>query len=138
MDPLASLLSFSFIIFSLLIGGIVFGLRTVVEFFWKTAQNNKVWEEIILPIFPVILGGVLAFFMTMYPYSIGFTSTSGRIAFGAVAGLLSGLLYRVVKSLLKQKLTTIVQAVDTTITSTTTNTDIIAPPSMGQNSNVNK
>jgi len=106
MDPLSSLLSLAFIIFSLFVGGIVFVIRTIVEYIWKNAPNNKLWENVILPIVPALIGAVIAYFATMYPYSTGFTSTSGRCTFGFVAGLFSGLLYRVVKSLLKQKLDT--------------------------------
>lgn len=118
MDPLSQLLSLAFIIFSLLVGGIVFIIRKIVEFAWKNAPNNKFWEDVVLPTVPALIGIAIAYFATSYPYGTGFTTTSGRCAFGFVAGLFSGLLYRVVKSLLKQKLDTS-QAADATILNST-------------------
>lgn len=118
MDPLTQLLSFSFIIFSLLIGGITYILRIIIEFFWKSAPNNKIWEDIILPIVPMLMGIGVAYFATMYPYPVGFNAVSGRLAFGGVAGLFSGLLYRLIKSTIKQKINSLIST--NTPNSTTT------------------
>jgi hypothetical protein len=125
MDPLSQLLSFAFIVFSLLVGGIIFIFRIIVEFIWKNAPNNKVWEDLILPVLPAPVGTCLAYFAAAYPYGTGFTTTSGRLAFGFVAGLLSSMLYRVVKATLKQKLATLdpsLQTTTPTTVSTTTST----------------
>jgi len=68
------------------------------------AHNSKLWKELILPIFPVFLGPTAAFLAKQYPFPNGLTSASARIAFGLVAGLLSGLVYRVLKSALGYKI----------------------------------
>lgn len=110
MDPLSTLLSLSFIIFSLLISAIMFIFRIIFEYIFKSLVNNKLWEDVVLPILPVLIGFGLAFIAKAYPYGASFTTTSGRLAFGAVAGLLSGLLYRFVKALIQQKISSLLPA----------------------------
>lgn len=68
------------------------------------AKNSKLWKDLILPILPVILGPAAAYLAHQYPYPGGLTSGSARVAFGLVAGLLSGLVYRVLKSMLGYKI----------------------------------
>lgn len=121
MDPLAQLLSLPFLIFSLLVGGVIFVFRTIVEFFWKTAVNNRAWEDLILPILPIFVGGILAYFAKMYPYGTEFASISGRVAFGSVAGGLSTILYRMMKSLIKQKIASLTGTTTTTQTTSASN-----------------
>ncbi len=68
------------------------------------AKNSKLWKELILPVLPVLLGPTAAYLAKTYPYPGGLTSGSARVAFGLVAGLLSGLVYRVLKSALGYKI----------------------------------
>jgi hypothetical protein len=102
---LSNLFSLQFLIFCLGLAAVIFVVRKFVEFFVKTVKVLKLWHELILPVFPVVLGGLTGLFAQMYPYPEGIGSASGRVLFGLVAGLLSGLVYRVVKSLLKAKIT---------------------------------
>lgn len=105
MDILSQLFGWQFMLFCLGIASITFILRSVVEHFFVVAKSMKLWKDLILPIFPVVLGAIVAFSAGSYPYPEGFESDSGRVMFGLVAGLLSGLFYRVIKSLLTAKIT---------------------------------
>lgn len=108
MDPiLQTLLSWQFIIFGMAVAAIVFVIRKVVEYFLPS-KDTKLWNDLLLPIIPVFLGVVLGWVFKTFPYPDGLTTTGDRIVFGLVAGLLSTLMYRVMRSLLIQK----IQAVD--------------------------
>ncbi len=111
MDPvLGMLLSWQFIVFGLAIAALLFVIRNFIEFSLKNwfkvgAKNKKIWHDLILPILPVLLGGLFGFLFKTYPYPNQLSSSSSRVIFGLVAGLMSGLLYRVIKSLLFSKIT---------------------------------
>lgn len=107
MDPILQMfLSWQFIVFSLAIAAIIFVIRTAVEFFIKNTKSTakKIWQDLLLPILPVFVGGLSAFLIKSYPYPNDLTANGSRVVFGVVAGLLSGLLYRVIKSLVSQKI----------------------------------
>lgn len=106
-------LSWQFLFFCLAIGAVVFVIRQVVEYGmenwwplkqWKAAHKDaKLWRGLILPILPIILGQVGALLAKEYPYPEGFSSTSGRLVFGLVAGFTSGLIVRLFRSFLSDK-----------------------------------
>jgi len=106
---LQAFLSWQFLAFSLSIGAIIYVIRQVVEYamihWWPLKQWNaankksKVWRALILPILPILLGGV-SFFITTYPYPEGFNTSAGRLAFGLVAGFTSGMFVRLYNSFL--------------------------------------
>jgi hypothetical protein len=102
-----ALFSWQFLLFCLAIAAIIFVIRRFAEYAmenWASAaKESKLWKELILPILPVLIGPVAAFFAKKYPFPDGLNSISARIAFGLVAGLLSGLVYRVLKSMLSYK-----------------------------------
>ncbi len=111
MDPiLQTLLSWQFMLFGLAIAAVVFIVRTIVEYLIENytpfAKETKLWNDLILPLLPVFLGPIGACLVKKFPYPDGLTDTDSRVIFGLVAGLLSTLLYRVVKALLLQKLDT--------------------------------
>lgn len=102
-------LSWQFWLFGVGISAIMFVLRTIAEFLMKywsfAAKESKIWNELLLPILPVILGCVLGAVIKNYPYPNDLGNNVGsRIFMGLVTGLLSGLMYKVIKGLLKQKL----------------------------------
>jgi hypothetical protein len=103
-----ALFSWQFLLFCLAIAAVLFMIRRVFEYLMETrqigAKNSKLWKELILPVLPVVLGPTAAFFAKTYPYPNGLDSSSARVAFGLVAGLLSGLVYRVLKSALGYKI----------------------------------
>lgn len=112
MDPiLQTLLSWQFILFSLSISAVVFVVKTVAEYLMSTyavlAKESAVWNKLILPILPIVWGGLLGFIFRRFPYPDALTHAGDRIMFGLVSGLLSTFIYSVVKGLLGQKIGTI-------------------------------
>lgn len=110
---LQAFLSWQFLFFCLAIGAVVFVIRKVVEYGmdnwwplkqWKKAHKDaKLWRSLILPILPILLGQAGALLAKSYPYPEGFSSTSGRLVFGLVAGFTSGLIVRLYMSFLSSK-----------------------------------
>lgn len=107
-------LSWQFLFFCLAIGAVVFVIRQIAEYWmknwwplkqWKAANKQaKLWRDLILPILPILLGQAAALLATGYPYPEGFSTLSGRIAFGLVAGFTSGLVVRLFKSFFAGKM----------------------------------
>lgn len=103
----------SFVLLALAIAALTFVLRKVIEFALDSSKiptgnmskTSRVWTEVVLPISPIVLGGLIGLVATMYPFPEGLTTTSARVLFGLVAGFLSGLVYRLVKRVLVNKLT---------------------------------
>ena len=99
------LLSWQFIIFGLGIVAITSVISRFTEYVFnikKYAKRQKIWKELMLPTLPVILGSLLAYCITSYPYPVGLETSGARFVFGLVAGLLSTLIYRIVKSFLNK------------------------------------
>lgn len=103
MDILDQLLTLPNLVFCLFIAVLVWLERQVVEKVWKNAGTNKLWNELALPMSGVVLGAGLAVLVKMYPFPSDFTSTSGRLFFGAVMGLISSHAFKILKGLLKKK-----------------------------------
>ena len=102
---LQALLSWQMVLFGLGLVAITFVVRKFVEFFLEqewvpTSKKSKFWTEVILPILPVVTGPIVGYLSTSYPYPEDLKVTSGRVFFGLVAGLLSGLFFRVIKGAL--------------------------------------
>ena len=101
--------STSVIVLCLVIFSLAWIIRNSFETFWakllvKGTKLNKVWEELVLPTLPLVLGGVIGGFVEFYPYPEQFTGTTSRVFFGIFAGLISGLIYRLVKQNLLKKI----------------------------------
>lgn len=111
MDLLSVFLTWQFLIFCLGLSAITFVVRKVVEYFmsnFSILSGKKLfilWRSVLLPIGPVVNGAIAGFLADGFPYPelLG-ASSYGRFSFGLVAGLFSGLVYRVVTGLLKSKL----------------------------------
>lgn len=107
-NALQALLSWQFLLFCVAVVSVTYVVRTVVDYvfglFGRMPKESHLWTELILPILPVILGSVGAFVAQQYPYPIEITSASGRFAFGLCAGLLSGLLWRWIKSAIGRRI----------------------------------
>lgn len=106
---LQALLSISFVFACLAIAAATFIIRQFVEFIldkpWIPATKaSVVWKGLILPILPVLLGAFFGYFNNTYSYPECLNSCSGRTVFGLVAGLFSGLVYRVLKATLMNKI----------------------------------
>lgn len=103
MDLAISMLfSWQFVLFCLGIAAITYICRTIVEYFLGVynKKDSKLWTELFLPIGPPITGSIVAHLFKSYPYPQEINSIGGVIIFGLVAGLFSGLVYKIVKGLL--------------------------------------
>jgi hypothetical protein len=117
-NVLQALLSWQFVLFALAVAALTFVIRKVVEFALdnpsiptgKLTKENRLWTGLVLPILPVVLGAVGGFLAKQYPFPAGLSNPSARIAFGLVAGMLSGLVYQVIKGTLASKLVGLVGA----------------------------
>lgn len=103
MDPLMQFFTWQFMLFSMAIAGVTYVIRLLVEYFLKNTQKLKLWKDVLLPIFPIVLGVLMGAFMVKYPYPEGLVSAGSRIVFGLVAGMFSGVLYRVIIAMLNFK-----------------------------------
>lgn len=101
---LSDLLTLPTLIFCLMVWILVWLQRKGIGLLWKNSKENKLWNEMFMPMSPPLLGGLVAAFVKMYPFPEQFAgSLSGRVFFGAVCGLLSGYVYRIVKRMLAKK-----------------------------------
>jgi hypothetical protein len=100
---LQTLLSWQFVMLCLGIAAITFVVRKIGYFlinYYSLKKLELVWGELIMPILPVVLGGSVAGLISKYPFPEVVSTLSGRVFFGLVAGMLSGLVYRVTKSMI--------------------------------------
>jgi len=103
-NALTQLVSWSFLLFSLCVVVITYIIRTVLEYKSDKLKDLKFWNKLVLPLMPIAAGIILAIIIKDYPYSESIKSLPGRIMFGSVSGLLSGLLWRLVKALINSKI----------------------------------
>lgn len=105
------LMSWQFVLFSLSVVAVTTVFRTIVEYLLSNVKiivkESKLWNDLILPILPVVIGPVGAILVNGYPYPDGILTSDARFVFGLVAGLLSGLMYRVIKAILNQKISAV-------------------------------
>jgi len=110
LPVLEAIFSLEFLLFSLGISAVVAILRRLIEFFildnpkFKLTRTSVFWREVVLPSSPVIIGLIVTFFATDYPYPETLVSKSSQLMFGAVSGLTSGLVYRFLKSKFKKQI----------------------------------
>ena len=111
MNPiLQTLFGWQFVIFGLTIAAIVSVIRTIVEY--SIGRDVRVWESLVKPILPIILGAFLGLVFVTFPYPDELTNSLDRVVFGMVAGLLSGLIYRLIKAFLSPKTSILAQIID--------------------------
>jgi hypothetical protein len=102
-----ALLTWQFLFFCLAIAALTFVFRKIGDFIINNYKFStivmKFWTDLMLPILPVLTGSVMALILKKYPYPDNLTTGSSRFIWGLVAGLLSGLVYRIVKSFLNNQ-----------------------------------
>lgn len=108
---LQTLLSWQLMLFGLAIVSVMFIFRNIVEYFTKVNKISKIWNDLALPSLPPILGVLGGWALKTFPYPNDLTTRSGRIVFGLVAGLMSSLLYRIVKAMIIQKAQAVVPGI---------------------------
>src|SRR3972149_8769456 len=102
MDVLDQLLSVSNIVLCLAIVALVWMQRTSIEIFMarlldKDLKNSKLWTEFFIPLCPVVTGAFLMLIPQMPVPDIFSGGYLVRMVFGLGLGLISGLVYRLVK-----------------------------------------
>jgi hypothetical protein len=128
---LFAFLSWQFVFFSLGVMAVIFVVRTILEYFFSALKTSNLWNSLILTVSPVILGGIMAYLFKAYPYSTGLTSSGDHILFGAVAGLFSGLIFRVIKTTLGQQIVGLISSAGINlpgVTNTIPAPNVPAPP----------
>lgn len=116
-NALTNLFSLVFFVFAFGINIVVIALRTGFEAIFKKLKFIKsvklkntfydLWNELILPIAPIVIGALLAYFIKDYPYPAEFAvSSSGRIFFGLIAGFFSSSVYKFAKFYVKKYIPT--------------------------------
>lgn len=108
-DLVEQFLSMSTMVFCLAVVALVWIQRRLLEGFLPVLKNKetrvgKMWREMFVPLAPIGTGGIAGMVATKYPYPEMFTSFSSRLFFGLVCGLLSGLVYRLIKKNVMDKL----------------------------------
>lgn len=92
----------SSILFSLGIFMVVYVLRTAIQAFWKGWQQSKLYQELALPLTPIVLGGLLAWLFTTWPWpDLLLKSPSARIIWGGILGMFSGVVYGRVRKMVE-------------------------------------
>jgi hypothetical protein len=109
-NALDVLLSSQFLLFSLGIFALTWFIRIIVEYFIPKSVSSRLWEKLILPAMPLVFGAGVAFLAKKYPYPDGLTGFSSRLIFGTVAGMFSGLVYQVIKGVLRDKVQSMVNS----------------------------
>ena len=114
-SAITGFLSIPTVIFAIVIWFITVAFRFVIERLalriayvfpdkWEPYWVDA-WREWILPAAPVVIGGLVAYFVSSYPYPEVFASSdTARVFFGLVAGGLAGYAYRFFKYKLDQLL----------------------------------
>jgi hypothetical protein len=68
--------------------------RTVVEHFWKGWKANKLYTDLVLHLFPIVGGGLIALASKKFPWPMPIAdSASARIFYGAILGMFCGVIY---------------------------------------------
>ena len=103
-QALLGLFSIPFFAYSLVVAISILMIRSVTETFLKKLKSilpEKIeevlidfWNEWILRGLPIFIGGILAYFVSQYPFPDPFSnSVSGKVFFGIIAGLFSSKVY---------------------------------------------
>jgi hypothetical protein len=115
MDPILQvLLSWQFVFFGLAVATVMYVFRLIVEYLATLAKKDlttsNLWNHLIMPVMPIVLGVVAAILLKTFPYP-GFTpdahgviARGDRIIFGLVTGSMSTIMYRTIKALFYQKI----------------------------------
>ena len=92
------------LIFMLAVWFLTLAVRRIIEHLWpKLVHRGTWWEDIALPTLPYALGASFAIVMHKFPGLEALPSWGTRALYGLVGGALSGLTYRIVKTIAKKK-----------------------------------
>lgn len=94
MNLLEQLFTMTNTAFCLVIVVLVKVQRGLVEGLWKSATNNKWWNEFLLPLGPLGTGAILGGLISDYPYPDSFNTFWARVFFGVFMGMAAGTFVR--------------------------------------------
>ena len=123
IQAVSQLITVENILFCLAIYALVFIHKKVMEtvgnkFFPKFISSN-IWKEILVPMGPLGTGVILSLIIPSYPFPQLFSSTGAHIIYGLGCGLISGLVYRLVK----KNLSGAIKSISQKLTKTTPDQD---------------
>ena len=105
LDIFSQIFSFSTLVYCIAIFCLVWIQRRTVEVFFPKVITENWWRELIVPSWPIVLGGSLASLITSYPYPDIFKNAwTSRAAFGIFCGLFSSYVYRMLKKNVTDKI----------------------------------
>ena len=104
------ILTWQTLVFTLAIFIFSFLLRRTLEVLFPTLSRGtplsmaqRVWEELLLPSTPVLVGALMGGLLKNWLYPPALVTTGQHIIYGVVCGFFSGYAYKILKSLLTQK-----------------------------------
>lgn len=103
---LSIFLTWQFVLLALGISAITYVIRTIIEYCVlnnpKMPGNSasRFWRDFVLVLLPVALGMIFPLVGKSFPYPQIIHEAYSRFLFGSTAGLLSPILYRVIKAML--------------------------------------
>ncbi len=87
------------VVFCLGIYILTYVCRTIVQYFWKGWKANKLYTELVLHLFPILVGGGVGWVAKKFPWPMPIAdSASARIMYGAILGMFCGLVYNRVRA----------------------------------------
>ena len=103
MDSLDHFVKLPTLIFAVVVYLLTLGLRVVMDrFVSPKVKEDKLYADLLLPTMPVLIGALLALPLSKYPFPEEISNWYVRLFYGAVVGLFSGYLYRVIKAVLSK------------------------------------
>lgn len=93
------------IVFCLFIAIITTAFRRLVSMVWRNSESTWWWSEFVMHFLPLLLGAVVAAWVSGIPYPKGVDTMASRVIFGTVAGGVSGFVYFLVKKIVNKRLT---------------------------------
>lgn len=106
MDILEQFLTFPMIALCLVIFALVWAQRKALELKFPQLKLSTWWKEFWVPVGPLGTGALFGLLAKPYPWPEMFAdSLVGRAVIGIVAGMLSGLAYRLIRKNLLERVT---------------------------------
>lgn len=68
-----------------------------------TTKAAGIWGTLVLPVMPVLFGGLAGAFIDTFPYPEGLASKSTHVMYGLVCGFAAGWAYRILRSVIEKK-----------------------------------
>ncbi len=102
-DILGQLITVPNLVFCIMIALIVEGKNRLISHLWPAAKTNKLYQDLGLPVAPLVIGAIMAAVINSYPYPEMFSAFWPRVFLGSVFGLASAHVYRIVKKFIVKK-----------------------------------